>query len=75
MALAGLPGRRDFLSSSSSWSCWCTYLRGDQRAAGKKAMRLRHNDLLVDEVLHLGQIKSLAVILLGGLLKEGDPVD
>lgn len=34
-----------------------------------------HKDLLVDEVLHLGQIESLAVILLGSLLKESDSVD
>lgn len=36
---------------------------------------MRHDDLLVDEVLYLGQIERLALILLGSLLKESDPVD
>lgn len=36
---------------------------------------MRHGDSLVDEFLYLGQIERLALILLGSLPKESDPVD
>lgn len=36
---------------------------------------VRHGDLLVNEILYLGQIERLALILGGSLLKESDPVD
>lgn len=35
----------------------------------------RQYDLLVDEVLCLGQLKRLTLILLSSLLEESDPVD